>query len=243
MTRALGYINRCAGRLIRAGRASNRHGDQLRALRVKASYASDAELIAAMLAGDERAFRAFFDTYFPRIYRFALLRLGGDEDVAKEVVQSTLIKAMRSLGGYRQEAALFSWLCQICRRQIVDHVRARERQARHIVLLDGSAAARGMLELVEAPAADEPQQVYDAAEARRLVQSVLAALPGRYGEVLEWKYIDGRSVEEIGEFLGIGQTAAQSMLARARTAFREALETVFGPGARDVLAGMGGKMT
>jgi RNA polymerase sigma-70 factor, ECF subfamily len=208
-----------------------------------ASHPGDAQLIAAMLAGDERAFRAFFDAYFPRVYRFALLRLGGDDDVAKEVVQATLIKAMRHLAGYRREAALFSWLCQICRRQIVDHVRAREREAKYVVLLDGSAAARAILDLVEAPAADEPQHVYDTAESCRLVRSVLDALPGRYGQVLELKYIDGRTVEEIGEALGIGQTAAQSMLARARPAFREALETLFGAGAKDVVASMRGRPT
>jgi RNA polymerase sigma-70 factor (ECF subfamily) len=61
-------------------------------------------------------------------------------------------------------------------------------------------------------------------------------LPSRYGDVLEWKYVDGKSVEEIGVALGIGHTAAQSLLARARVAFRGALETVFGVTPRDALA-------
>jgi DNA-directed RNA polymerase specialized sigma24 family protein len=46
--------------------------------------------------------------------------------------------------------------------------------------------------------------------------------------------VEGRSVEEIGELLGIGHTAAQSLLARARESFRQALETVFGAAARDI---------
>jgi Sigma-70, region 4. len=70
---------------------------------------------------------------------------------------------------------------------------------------------------------------------------VLDRLPARYGDVLEWKYIEGRTVDEIGAALGIGHTAAQSLLARARAAFREALETVFGSTAEDVLASMRGK--
>ncbi len=61
---------------------------------------------------------------------------------------------------------------------------------------------------------------------------------GRYGDALEWKYVEGRSVEEISERLGIGQTAAQSLLARARVAFREGVEAVFGASADDVLAGL-----
>lgn len=194
-----------------------------------------------MLAGDEAAFRVFFETYFPRIYRFALPRLAGDVEAGKEVVQATLTKAMRNLAGFRGEAALFSWLCQICRRQIVDYLRANKRHSQNIVLLDDSPELRAALESIEAPVTDEPLHGYGEVETRRLVQSVLDRLPARYGDVLEWKYIEGRSVEEIGEKLGIGHTAAQSVLARARTAFREALETVFGSTAQDVLAGMRGK--
>jgi RNA polymerase sigma-70 factor (ECF subfamily) len=205
---------------------------------VKPEYSNDASLIAAMLKGDEAAFRAFFATYFPRVYRFALPRLGNDAEACKEVVQSTLVKAMRALAGFRGEAALFSWLCQICRRQIADYLRANKRHSQNVVLIDDTPGLREALEAIAAPAADEPLQGYGTAETRRLVQSVLDRLPSRYGDVLEWKYIEGRSVEEIGDLLGVGQTAAQSLLARARTAFREALETVFGSTAGDVLAGM-----
>lgn len=205
---------------------------------VKPEYSNDASLIAAMLKGDEAAFRAFFATYFPRVYRFALPRLGNDAEACKEVVQSTLVKAMRALAGFRGDAALFSWLCQICRRQIADYLRANKRHSQNVVLIDDTPGLREALEAIAAPAADEPLQGYGTAETRRLVQSVLDRLPSRYGDVLEWKYIEGRSVEEIGDLLGVGQTAAQSLLARARTAFREALETVFGSTAGDVLAGM-----
>lgn len=191
-----------------------------------------------MLAGREAAFRGFFDAFFPRVYRFALPRLAGDAEATKEVVQSTLTKAVRNLAGYRGDAALFSWLCQICRRQIVDYLRANRHHAAKLVLIEDSAELRAAIESIEAPPGDEPAQGYDEAETRRLIQSVLDRLPSRYGDVLEWKYVEGRSVEEIGELLGVSYVAAQSMLARARVAFREGLETVFGATVRDVLVGM-----
>jgi RNA polymerase sigma-70 factor (ECF subfamily) len=199
---------------------------------------NDATLVKAMLAGDERAFQLFFETYFPRVYRFALPRLAGDVEATREVVQTTLTKAVRNLAGYRSDAALFSWLCQICRHQIVDYLRANKRHSERIVLSDDSPQVRAALEAIETPVEDDPQRRLSRAEARALVQSVLDRLPSRYGDVLEWKYIEGRSVIEIGELLGVGQIAAQSVLARARTAFREALETVFGSTARDVLGEM-----
>ena len=201
---------------------------------------AERKLVSGMLDGEERAFTAFFDDYFPRIYRFALPRLGGDPDTCKEVVQTTLIKAMRNLASWRGEAALFTWVCQICRREIADHLRSVRRHAGHVVLIEDSPQMRDVFESIAAPATQGPMQMHSAAERRRLIQSVLDRLPVRYGDVLEWKYVDGDSVEQIGERLGIGHTAAQSMLARARTAFREALETVFGATVNDLLSGLPG---
>ncbi len=191
-----------------------------------------------MLAGDERAFHAFFDDYFPRVYRFALPRLGRQEDAARDVVQAAMTKAIRNLKNYRGEAALFTWICQICRREIVDYVRAHRRRTDKVVLIDDSPEVRAALEAVEAPDTDNPVASLDREETARLVRSLLDRLPSRYGDVLEWKYVEGLSVEEIGAQLGIGHTAAQSMLARARVAFREALDTVFGSTADDVLSSL-----
>jgi RNA polymerase sigma-70 factor (ECF subfamily) len=199
----------------------------------------DRELVKAMLEGDERAFTRFFDTYFPRVYRFALPRVNRSEHLAKDVVQATLVKAVRKLDTWRGEASLFTWLCQICRREVADQLRSQRRHASNVVLLEDSAEVRAALESIEAPDIDDPLRHANAEEVRRMVHAVLDRLPGRYGEALEWKYVEGRSVEEIGERLGIGQTAAQSLLARARVAFREGLESVFGASAADVLAGLG----
>jgi RNA polymerase sigma-70 factor (ECF subfamily) len=198
----------------------------------------DRQLVERMLAGEERAFETFFETYFPRIYRFALPRVGRNEDTAKDVVQAALIKAMRKLDSWRGEAALFTWLCQICRREIADHVRSEKRRVDNVVLIEDSEEVRAALESIEAPESFDPLRNADSEELKQLVHAVLDRLPHRYGEALEWKYVEGRSVEEIGERLGIGHTAAQSLLARARVAFREGVEAVFGASATDVLASL-----
>lgn len=198
----------------------------------------DRQLVERMLAGEERAFEAFFETYFPRVYRFALPRVGLNEDTARDIVQATLIKAMRKLDSWRGDAALFTWLCQICRREIADHVRSEKRRGDNVVLIEDSDEVRAALEAIEAPASFDPLRRADSEELRRLVHAVLDRLPHRYGEALEWKYVEGRSVEEIGQRLGIGHTAAQSLLARARSAFREGVEAVFGASAVDVLASL-----
>ena len=196
------------------------------------------ELIAGMLKGDERAFTAFFDGYFPRVYRFALPRLGGDADATAEVVQATLVKAMRKLADFRNEASLFTWVCQICRHEVVDWLRAQRRHSDKVVLMEDSPELRAAVDAIAAPDTEEPANRYSAAETRRLVRSVLDRLRPRYGDALEMKYVEGLSVEEIGVELGIGTTATQSLLARARVAFRDALASVFGAAAQDVLASL-----
>lgn len=197
------------------------------------------ELVRRMLAGEERAFDAFFETHFPRLYRFALPRLGGDVEATREVVQSSLGKAMRKLGTYRADAALFTWLCQICRHEISDHIRAHRRHAERVVLMDDRPDLRAAIEALEAPEEYDLLRHCEREEAGRLIKSVLDRLPARYGDALEWKYVEGRSVEEIGTRLGIGHIAAQSLLARARVAFREALERVFGAAAEDIATTLG----
>jgi RNA polymerase sigma-70 factor (ECF subfamily) len=193
-----------------------------------------------MLEGDERAFSAFFDAYFARLYRFAHPRLSGDAEATREVVQATLSKAMRGLREYKGQAAMFTWLCQICRHQIVDYLRANRRYNDNVVLVDDSPELRRAMESLEAPEEFDLVKSYSQSELRRLVQAVLDRLPARYGDALEWKYVEGRSVEEIGDELGIGVTAAQSLLARARLSFRNGLEQIFGSRAKEILAGLDG---
>lgn len=205
---------------------------------VDPDLSDDQQLLRRMLAGDEQAFEAFFNAYFARLYRFALPRLNGDVEAAKEVVQSTLGKAMRRLVDFRGDSGLFTWICQICRHEVVDHIRMR-RRSRHVVLIDDQPELRMAIESIEAPEEYDLVKSYGRAETGRLVRAVLDRLPSAYGNALEWKYIEGQSVEVIGERLGIGTTAAQSLLARARPAFREALERVFGAEAADIAASLG----
>ena len=110
---------------------------------------------------------------------------------------------------------------------------------RHVVLIDDRPELRAAVESIEAPEEFDLVKSYGRAESARLVRVVLDRLPASYGDALEWKYIEGQSVETIGDRLGIGTTAAQSLLARARRAFREGLERVFGADAADVASGLG----
>jgi RNA polymerase sigma-70 factor (ECF subfamily) len=181
----------------------------------------DRRLVKRLLAHDRDAFNAFFDGYFPRLYRFARARLNDDPDTTKEIVQVTLTKAIRKLASYRGEAAFFTWLCTICRHEIADHRERVARDRQHIVLTEDTPDIRAAVEAIAAPESDEPENNFRRLETTRLIQVALDQLPAHYGDALEWKYVYGFSVDEIAAKLGIGFEAAQSLLARAKRAFQE----------------------
>ncbi|MGH8495811.1 MAG: RNA polymerase sigma factor [Gammaproteobacteria bacterium] len=188
----------------------------------------DRELVRRLKAGDEAAFDAFFEVYFPRLYRFTVIRMGDDPDAARDVVQQALCKAIRGIGTWRGEASLFTWMCQICRNELAGYFRKLGRDREHVVLLEDHPEIRAALESTEAPPAGDPLAGFRRAELARLVQATLDHLPHRYGDALEWKYIEGLTVEEIAARLGTTATGAQSLLARARRAFRETFGPIMG---------------
>jgi RNA polymerase sigma-70 factor (ECF subfamily) len=183
-------------------------------------YESDRALVARMNAGDQRAFDEFFHSNAPRLAAFATRRSGWDPANVEDIVQNTLVKAIRNLASYRGEAALFTWLSEICRHEIADVYRKTARRPIHETLDDPSTLVHESEQLRVLPQ-HEPAAQADAQLLRGAVMRTLTALPERYALALEAKYGDGLSVEQIAGQLGVTPIAAQSLLARARDAFRE----------------------
>ena len=184
-------------------------------------YLDDKRLVKQLLAGDQRAFDRFFEENFARLYRFAIARLSDDPEGAREVVQITLTRAVRKLDTFRAESALFTWLCAICRNEVSDWLRRQGRYRDHIVLVEDYPEVQAAVDSFQAPPEDGPERDYERAEAMRLIQVALDRLPAKYGNVLEWKYVEGHSVKEISVMLEIGTEATQSLLARAKRAFAD----------------------
>ena len=183
----------------------------------------DRQLVARLRGGDAAAFREFFDEYFDRLHRFAMSRTRGKADMAEEAVQRTLIRAVRGLHTWRGEAALFTWLVQICRNELADLGELQRRDAARYVSLDADERTRERVEGLQADPQADPAAALRDEERGRMLREVLDELPGRYGEVLEWKYLEEQSVEQIAKRLRASFEATQSTLQRARAALRAAL--------------------
>ena len=192
-------------------------------------HEEDRQLVGKLLAEDEPTFRLFFQDYFPRLFRFILRRIDGDDEAARDVAQAALTKGVQKLELYRGEASLFTWFCQIARHELADYV---ERGLRQQPKFYGLAAReddpeiRASLESIPAENDAEPEASRHREELSTLVHVTLDYLPNRYAQVLELKYLEGLSVEAIAGRLGVTAIAVQSLLARARSAFREVCDTL-----------------
>ena len=184
-----------------------------------ALHEADRRLARRMLAGEEAAFNEFFDRHFPGLYRYCLPRLGYDGADAEDVAQTTICTAISKLSTYRGEAALFTWLCAICRHEIGEALRRRVRRA--AVVLDESPEINAALESLSDRDPDHPQTSLERDELVRAVHAMLIQLPAHYAEILTLKYLEGLSVNEIAERLQTNPKAAESLLTRARQAFRD----------------------
>ena len=176
----------------------------------------DMLLVKRVLAQERTGFDEFFEAYFARLTRFCAARMS-DTSAVEDIVQETMVKVIRNLHTYRGEAMLFSWMCQICRNEINTWYKKYGRKQEALVSIDDDPAVRAALESFGM----ELQRGLDYDIALKdLIQLTLDYLPDNYGKALEWKYMEGSSVQEIADRLGMRHLATQSMLARARKAFR-----------------------
>jgi RNA polymerase sigma-70 factor (ECF subfamily) len=118
-----------------------------------------------------------------------------------------------------------------------DWLAKQGRYKQHIVLTEDYPEIQAAVDSFQAPQSGNPEQNYQRTELVRLIQVALDSLPPKYGNVLEWKYIEGYSVNEIAEKLNLGNEATQSLLARAKRAFSDVYGSLSGP-ARSAMTGM-----
>ncbi|MBK6598404.1 MAG: sigma-70 family RNA polymerase sigma factor [Proteobacteria bacterium] len=178
------------------------------------------QLLTRMQAGDQRAFGQFFDAYASRLAAFAARRSPLDASALEDVVQQTLINAMRNLSQFRGDATVFTWLCQICRNLLADARRKAARQP-EVASLDAMVEAEPSAIPVQLLDYRDPLDECAADSTRSAVRRSVNALPPRYARILELRYGDDLGVAEIAAILGLSESAAQSLLARARSAFRD----------------------
>lgn len=188
----------------------------------------DADWRKRALGGDQDAVRMLADAALGPLWSFCLYRVGGDRHGCEEVVQETLMRALRDLSQYqpeRSDGCIFGWLTGLARNEIKKQRRHTSRGVSLDVLWERMDAE--LLEvyrkLDQGPLSDA---VLEREETRTMVNAAMSQLPPHYREALEAKYVRGRSVRDIAASLGSTEKAVESQLTRAREAFKATFTTL-----------------
>lgn len=176
----------------------------------------DIELAQRIVAGEDEALQIFHQRYFSRLYRFVYYQVGGSHDDAQDVLQDALIAALKSLHSYRGDSTLYSWLCGVAWNKAADFRRREYRMSQ--VEERSIKQARENEELTASPS---PDSALLHQESRERVYETLQALPEHYRQVLVLKYAEELPVADIAQIMQRTFKSTESLLTRARSAFRE----------------------
>jgi RNA polymerase sigma-70 factor (ECF subfamily) len=184
------------------------------------AWSSDRELVAQILSGSPEHFELLYESYFPRVYRFALKRLG-DSGEAEDVTQEVFLTVFRCLDSFQGNSSLLVWIFGITRNTVNRRFRRHRPQ-----LIDADAAS-------QTPAADPPAD--SVADARRILARCEAAIENDLTplqrRIFHLKHLRRQPIRTIAVALGRSEDAVKANLYRMRRAIAAAapgLETLLG---------------
>ena len=164
-----------------------------------------------MAAGDESAYRTFYDAYFDRLSRYLFVLTAGDEHAKQEALQRTLDRVVRYIRAFDEEPVFWSWLTVLARSAHRDEHRKRRR---YLAFLDRFTRQAEIVHSRPPPAAVEDRL-------RDLLAESLALLPPNDRALLDAKYTEHRSIREIATQSGTTEKAVESRLSRVRLKLKE----------------------
>lgn len=194
----------------------------------------DAELVRRAQQGDLSAFEALVARHERHVFSLALRMLRQEQD-AEDVTQTTFLSALEHLAGFRGEASFATWVTRIATHAALKVL--RKRQGLDMVSLEGATEPSADRETIAHPEfiADwrqSPVHLVERSETRQLIEAALVELDEKHRLVFLLRDVEGFSVRETAQALGITEVNVKVRLLRARLQLRERLTRVFGDPAR-----------
>ncbi len=198
---------------------------------------SDEQTVAALRAGDERAFRDLFARSYPMMKRVARTYVASDA-VAEEIVQDTWMAIVTGIDRFEGRSALGTWMFSILTNQAKSHS-ARERRAVPLSCIAPSDPEEPSVDPDRFQKDDDawpghwatpprpwqkPERRLLSLEARERLKAALAELPDRQRLIVGLRDVDGHSAEEVCDLLGLSQENQRVLLHRGRSRLRAVLE-------------------
>jgi RNA polymerase sigma-70 factor (ECF subfamily) len=200
---------------------------QPKANRVASGVLEDIELVRRVLTRDADAFRTLMQRHNRRLYRIARSVLRNSTE-AEDVVQEAYISAFTHLSSYRGESSLAAWLSRITINEALGRLRHRYPTV-DITVLDQTRTEAEIIQFPLMAQNDDPEQTMAQRQILQLVEQATDDLPEVYRLVFVARVIEGMSVEETADLLGIKPETVKTRLHRARQLVRDQLDNKIGP--------------
>lgn len=175
---------------------------------------NDSELVQGLREQDPAAVRHLTECHLPSVWRFVYVRANRDQHLAEDIVSEAVLALVRAATEETEIKNPLAWLRSVASNKLRDHFRAVARVQHHIDKVARSADS--------SDESDAPRQ-QELSERQSEVLRAMDGLPDQQRVALEWKYVDKLSVREIAGRLETTEKAAESILFRARRAFRQRL--------------------
>jgi RNA polymerase sigma-70 factor, ECF subfamily len=197
----------------------------------------DQELVRRAQAGELDAFEALTTRYEQRVFSLARRMLRQEQD-AEDVTQQTFLSALENLKGFRGEASFATWLFRIATHAALKVI--RKRKGLETVSLEAASEGADHADTLPHPEfiADwrqSPEQLVHQNEVRRLLDEALARLDEKHRLVFLLRDVEGLSIKETADALGLSEANTKVRLLRARLQLREQLTQTLGDPARRLI--------
>ena len=182
------------------------------------THDSDMQWVQAAVGGDKGAFGQLVERYQDRVFN-TLVRVLGNRDDARDIVQDAFVQAFVKLDSFRGDAKFYTWLYRIAMNLALSHRRRRRPTAS----LDAAKENVG-----EEPESQQPtaaQEMIERERAEQLQQALLQLNDG-HRQILVLRELEGFSYEAISEILELPVGTVRSRLFRARLQLKEQLQAM-----------------
>ena len=184
----------------------------------------DPVLVERARQGDEAAVRTIVQRHNRRLYRVARAVLRNDSE-AEDVVQETYVRAFTSLGSFRGDSALSTWLTRIALNEALGRVR-RRRSTTGLEAAEAEGGSNGacLIMFPSSPSSATPETELARGQVRALLEQAVDELPEPFRVVFILREIEDMSTEETAMHLSIRSETVKTRLHRARRLLRTALD-------------------
>jgi RNA polymerase sigma factor (sigma-70 family) len=183
----------------------------------------DLELVDAAITGDQRAYTQLLGAYRDNIY-FMMVKMVGDRDDAEDLTIEAFGKAFKRLEQYRPDFAFSTWLFKIASNNCIDFLRKKKKAT--MVSLDraytNDDGDEGKIDIVEMNL--NPEQAYMKEQRKEEMRRIVDQLKPKYRQLVEMRYFDEKSYDEIASELDLPLGTVKAQLFRARELMHEILK-------------------